>query len=89
MRKYRGVHVRLHGKGNSNFHGARPVYQNDLDDEVDSDQQVVNQELSLSLWWSAARVWRERGAQGMQLRPEEMHALAQDELRGKATLKSV
>ena len=30
--------VRLPGKGNSNTHGARPVYQNHLDDEVDSDQ---------------------------------------------------
>jgi len=23
---YRKVDIRLHGKGNSNFHGARPVY---------------------------------------------------------------
>ena len=35
---------RVPGMGNS--HGARPVYQNHLDDEVDSDQQVVNKELS-------------------------------------------
>ena len=35
-------------KGNSKSHGARPVHQNYLDDEVDSDQQVVNKELSAS-----------------------------------------
>ena len=28
----RRVDVRLPGKGNSNFHGARSVYQNHLDD---------------------------------------------------------
>ena len=27
--------------------GARPVYSNHLDDKVDSDQEVVNEELSL------------------------------------------
>ena len=32
------VDIRLHGKGNSNLHGARPVYSNHLDDTVDSDQ---------------------------------------------------
>jgi hypothetical protein len=32
---YRKVDIRLHGKGNPNTHGARPVY---LDDRVDSDQ---------------------------------------------------
>ena len=31
------VDIRLHGKGNSNFHGARPVYLDYLDDKVDSD----------------------------------------------------
>ena len=35
-----------HAKGNSNSHGARPVYSNHLDDKLDSDQQVVNKELS-------------------------------------------
>ena len=35
-----------HGQGNSNSHGARPVYSNYLDDKLDSDQQVVNKELS-------------------------------------------
>ena len=34
----RKVDIRLHGKGNSNSHGARPVYENHLDDKVDSDQ---------------------------------------------------
>ena len=34
----RQVDVRPPGKGNSNSHGARPVYLNDLDDQVDSDQ---------------------------------------------------
>jgi len=34
----RKVEIRLPGKGNSNSHGARPVYQNHLDDKVDSDQ---------------------------------------------------
>jgi len=28
----RKVDIRLPGKGNSNFHGARPVYKNHLDD---------------------------------------------------------
>ena len=35
-------------KGNSNSHGARPVHYNHHNDEVDSDRQVVNTELSLS-----------------------------------------
>jgi hypothetical protein len=34
----RKVDVRLPGKGNSTSHGARPVYQNHLDGQVDSDQ---------------------------------------------------
>ena len=38
----REVDIRLHGTGNSNSHGARPVYYNHLDDTVDTDQQVVN-----------------------------------------------
>jgi len=42
------VDVRLPGKGNSNSHGARPVHLNHHDDLVDSDQEVVNKELSLS-----------------------------------------
>ena len=33
----RKVDIKLHGKGNSNSNGARPVYQNHLDDKVDSD----------------------------------------------------
>ena len=45
----RKVDVRLPGKENSNFHGARPVYYNPFDDSVDSHQDVVNKELSLSL----------------------------------------
>jgi len=32
------VDIRLPGKGNSNSHGARPVYKTNLDDHVDSDQ---------------------------------------------------
>jgi len=36
--KPRKVDVRPPGKRNSNSHGARPVYQNHLDDYVDSDQ---------------------------------------------------
>ena len=28
----RNVDIRLPGKGNSNFHGARPVHSNHLDD---------------------------------------------------------
>ena len=31
-RRTRKVDIRLPGKGNSNSHGARPVYQNHLDD---------------------------------------------------------
>ena len=34
----RRVDIRLPGKGNSSCHGARPVYLNHLDDQVDSDQ---------------------------------------------------
>ena len=34
----RKVDVRLPGKGDPNCHGARLVYSNHLDDEVDSDQ---------------------------------------------------
>ena len=34
----RMVDIRLPGKDNSNSHGARPVYENHLDDGVDSDQ---------------------------------------------------
>jgi len=36
------VVARLPGKGDSNSRGARLVYQNHLDDEMDSDQEVVN-----------------------------------------------
>ena len=40
---YRKVDIRLHGKGNSNSHGARPVHQKHLrHDEVDPDKLVVN-----------------------------------------------
>ena len=46
----RKVHIRLPGKGNSDSHGARPIYQNHLDDSGDSDQEVVDQKLPLSLW---------------------------------------
>ena len=34
----RKVDIRLPGKGNPNFYDARLVYQNNLDDYVDSDQ---------------------------------------------------
>ena len=34
----RKVDIRLSGKGNSNSHGAGPVYYNHLGDQVDSDQ---------------------------------------------------
>ena len=36
------VDVRLPGKEHSNPHGARPVHSSHLDDQVDSDQLVVN-----------------------------------------------
>jgi len=45
---YRKLDIRLHGKGNSNSHGARPVYYNHPDSKVDSIQWVVNKERSLS-----------------------------------------
>ena len=32
------VDIRLHGKENSNFHDARPVFQDYLDDKVELDQ---------------------------------------------------
>jgi hypothetical protein len=45
----RKVDIRLHGKRNSNSHGARPVHQKHLrHDEVDPDKLVVNKEFSLS-----------------------------------------
>jgi len=56
MSSIRKVDIRLPGKGNSNSHGARPVYLKHLDDEVDSDQEVVNGELSLSLQPRSARL---------------------------------
>jgi hypothetical protein len=34
----RKVDIRLHGKGNSNSHGARPVSYHHLDDKADLDQ---------------------------------------------------
>ena len=34
-------------KRKSKTHGARPVHWNHLDDQVDSDQEVVNKQLSL------------------------------------------
>ena len=40
------IDITLSGKGNSNSLGTRPVQYN-LDDEVDSDQQVVNKKLCL------------------------------------------
>jgi hypothetical protein len=50
------VDRRLPGKKNSNSHGARPVYLNRLDDEVDSDQYVVdNESLSAGLNASTQR----------------------------------
>ena len=47
--------MRLHGKGISQSHGARPVYQNHLDDKMDSDQEVVNKELSLGVAGAGVR----------------------------------
>ena len=47
MECFRKVDVRLPGKGNPNSHGARPGPPNHHDDEVDSDQWVVNKEFSL------------------------------------------
>ena len=44
----RKVDMRQPERGNSNSHGVRPVYVNYLDDQVDSDQEVVNTELSFS-----------------------------------------
>ena len=38
----------LTGKGNSNSRGAKPDHQSHLGDEVDSDQEVVNPERTLS-----------------------------------------
>ena len=43
----RKVDVRLPGTAYSKSHGTRPFYYNHLDDPVDSDQQVVNKDLSL------------------------------------------
>ena len=43
-RHFRKVDVRLPEKGNSDSHGAKPVYLTHLDDCVDSDQQLVNKD---------------------------------------------
>ena len=52
------VYIRPPGKGNSNSHGARPVYQNHLDDQVDSDQKVVYEEVCLcETLMVPARMW--------------------------------
>ena len=45
--KSRKVDVRLPGKGNSKLPWRKAGPPNHLDDKVDSDQQVVNKELSL------------------------------------------
>ena len=42
--------------GCSNSHGTRPFYYNHLDDPVDSDQQILNKDLSL---WEGE--WAPRG----------------------------
>ena len=38
VRWTRKAHISLHGTGNSNSHGTRPVLSNHLDDKVDLDQ---------------------------------------------------
>ena len=51
------VDIRQPEKTDSNSHGARPVHQNRLDDSVDSDQWVVNKELSpCSITWQTGVV---------------------------------
>ena len=65
----RKVDIGLPEKGNSNFHGAVASPPNHLDDKVDSDQSVVNKELSLIRWGEAsehatAEEWRHHGAIG-------------------------
>ena len=58
----RKVDIRLHGKGNSNSQGARPVHQKHLrHDEVDPDKLVVNKEFSFS--FPAHARWRESAYQ--------------------------
>ena len=63
----RKVNIRLPEKGNSNSHGARPVYQKHLrHDEVVPDQKVVNKEFSLSVMpWPADRAARHGGEEAM------------------------
>ena len=53
----RKVDIRLPEKRNSNSHGARPFYYNHLDDPVDSDQQVVNKNLSLPQDNGSVKCW--------------------------------
>ena len=44
----RKVDIRLPRTRDSNSHGARPVYSNHLDDSEDSENWIVDKELSLS-----------------------------------------
>ena len=46
----RKVDVSLPGKGNSNSHGARPVYQNHVDDEVASDHCILSRKRKVPPW---------------------------------------
>ena len=67
----RKLDKRLPGTGNSNSCGAGPDYQHHLDDSVDSDQQVVNEELSLQyLCWTA------NVSEGRGLAPDVMYMLS-------------
>jgi len=52
----RKVDIRLPGKRILNSHGARPVHYNYLDYLVDSDQYVVNKELSRSIQGGRAQM---------------------------------
>ena len=65
------VDTRLHGKGKSNSHGARPVYYNHLDDKVDSDQEVANKTHSPARAASLRTKKRREEAEGERERDRE------------------
>ena len=70
----RKVDVRLHGKGNSKLPWRKAGRPRHLVDVVDSDQQVVNKELSLSLHACSGAVAEAR-FQRLGLVPELLHVL--------------
>jgi len=51
----RKVDIRLPGKGNSNSHGARPVYRNHLDETAESRKVEQQGDIAALTAWLAAQ----------------------------------